>query len=464
MKKSLVKFLTFTVAALVCLTGMGHAGAIYLFNDHIEFSKSQPYTLTVDVEYYGPLGGDVVVSNTLDLGSGQSQVLYVPDAVDGGSAAISAPYGVTGVYVDSLYGKAYPAPNANYTSHWWALPVVVSDTQTAFHLTNSRCSTITADFDYQPYADVEPPTSVTLSVLGHETVAVPAPNGFWGSVAVDTSGADVAVVGEFSGTGYATVGAQPYGSQEVALPVLWNDPLTGFQSQVYVQNVGGYSTAVEITVYDANGTSYTPGSPVPLAGGEGAALDISSVPSGQPYSAIIVSNNSDVVATVHTVGQNGAAYAYNGTNTNMASSYIPLPFVAKSSANTSTVYAMGLEGSPGPGELMIYDPSGELLLSTSNTFTETVTTSIDLGLTEGLDSGFVGAAVMTADQPIAVVVVNEGPGNRVSAYENYQGGAVRKISTQRLILPVISSGAVEEKAYRYVKNNDDCFIQSLGNR
>ncbi|MEM4202696.1 MAG: hypothetical protein QXS54_01370 [Candidatus Methanomethylicaceae archaeon] len=187
----------------------------------------------------------------------------------------------------------------------------------------------------------------------------------------------------------------------------------GFQ----VQNLDPSNSAtIQIIFYNQNGSiAATVNDTIP-AGGSKTYFPLSAVSDGFNGS-VVISSDREIRAIANILG-NGTAYgaSYGGFTAGATTVYVPLLMKANSGFNTW--FNIQNTGSS-PANVTINYSDG--LTASCNNLQPGAACTLNQA-TEGHASGWVGSAIITANQPVAVTVMEVGP-TTLFAYDGFTGGS-----------------------------------------
>lgn len=187
---------------------------------------------------------------------------------------------------------------------------------------------------------------------------------------------------------------------------------SGFQ----VQNLENITATIQITFYNQNGSvAATVDDTIP-AGGSKTYFPLNAVSDGFNGS-VVISSDRDIRAIVNVLG-NGLAYgaSYGGFTRGATTVYVPL--LMKANSGYTTWFNVQNTGSA-PTNVSITYSDG---LTASCTNLQPGASCTLNQATEAHAAGWVGSAIVTATQPIAVTVMEVGP-TTLFAYDGFMDGS-----------------------------------------
>jgi acyl-coenzyme A thioesterase PaaI-like protein len=259
----------------------------------------------------------------------------------------------------------------------------------------------------------------------------PAMPSSWYGAAVITSDQDVVAVGRpHLGSEVMTYNGFLQGSTQVYAPMLFKNQW-GYDSALYVQNVGSSDATVTIEFYDAttgNLTCTKTDRITPLASKGYWLPDMSCTPAmpSSWYGAAVITSDQDVVA----VGRphlGSEVMTYNGFLQGSTQVYAPMLFKNQWGYD-SALYVQNVGSSDATVTIEFYDATtGNLTCTKTDRITPLASKGYwlpDMSCTPAMPSSWYGAAVITSDQDV-VAVGRPHLGSEVMTYNGFLQGSTQ---------------------------------------
>ncbi len=218
------------------------------------------------------------------------------------------------------------------------------------------------------------------------------------------------------------------------IPALAFANVTSYTSGFQLQNLTTSTANITITFYNQDGTQAASVSDTIAASGSNTYYPLSAVTSGFNGS-VVVSSDQQVAAIANVLGNNGA-YGASYIGFSQGATTVNLPLVMKDNYGISTWFNVQNTGSSNASVNVAFAGSS---CTASATVAPNAAATFDQATDSCLSSGYVGAATVTSDQPVAVVVMqvtsdSQGLMPNLLAYNGFT------TSSTAPVMPLVSSG------------------------
>ncbi len=218
------------------------------------------------------------------------------------------------------------------------------------------------------------------------------------------------------------------------IPALAFANVTSYTSGFQLQNLSSSAANVTISFYNQDGTQAASVSDTIAANSSTTYYPLSAVTSGFNGS-VVISSDQQVAAIANVLGNDGA-YGASYIGFSQGATNVNLPLVMKNNYGISTWFNVQNTGSSDANVTIAY-------AGTSCTETATIPASashtFDQSATGCLSDGYVGAAAITSDQPVAAIVMqvtsdSQGLMPNLLAYNGFTTASTAPV------MPLVSSG------------------------
>ncbi len=217
--------------------------------------------------------------------------------------------------------------------------------------------------------------------------------------------------------------------------------ISTYDSGFQIQNLGTVTATVTITFYNQDGTVAATVNDQIGANSSKTYYPLTSVSAGFNGS-VVVSSDQPVAAIVNVLGDSGAFGAsYSGFSSGSTTASIPL--VMKNNYGFSTWFNVQNTGTADANVTVTYSNG----TSEVATIKPGAAATFDQATNANLPDGFVGSAVVSSTQPVAIAVLEVGP-TTLLAYNGFPSGSTE------LLMPLVNANN-----YGYVTGIQ---IQNLG--
>ncbi len=218
------------------------------------------------------------------------------------------------------------------------------------------------------------------------------------------------------------------------IPALAFANVTSYTSGFQLQNLSASTANVTITFYNQDGTQAASVSDTIAANGSNTYYPLSAVTSGFNGS-VVVSSDQQVAAIANVLGNDGA-YGASYVGFSQGATSVNLPLVMKGNYGIDTWFNVQNTGSTNASVTVAY--AGSTCTETA-TIPPNASHTFDQAANTCLSSGYVGAASITSDQPVAAIVVqvtsdSQGLMPSLLAYNGFTSASTNPV------MPLVSSG------------------------
>ncbi len=226
------------------------------------------------------------------------------------------------------------------------------------------------------------------------------------------------------GLGLALLPAQRVAAQQ---GISWT---TGFR----VQNLGTATANVVVQLYEANGNSAgTINDTINATDGK-TYFPVPNVNPGFQGSAVISADQQ--IAAILNISGNNFAYNESALGISQPSNTVRLPLIMRNNSGFSTWFAVQNAGSAAASVTVQFSPNpgaGNAFTTPAQTIAPGASAIFDQSTQAELGNLFVGSAIVTGNQPLAVVVNQTGTGalKQLLAYSGFASGS------NNVILPLV---------------------------
>jgi hypothetical protein len=224
-----------------------------------------------------------------------------------------------------------------------------------------------------------------------------------------------------------------------------------FISEVVVSNPGSADANVTLTFVKSDGTQAM-AAPVSLVvkAGSSAKTFVPNIPGlADGRYSVVIDSDQNVTAIANLVSSNPAtSTSYNGIASVDTGTSFNIPSVYRNYFGFSSSIVVQNAGTSSANVTINYKNSaGATVASETRTIPHDASVTVDQTSTTGLADGFVGAAVVSSDQPVAAIFLISAAG-QLSSARGFKGGA------PVLYLPVIY--------HQYFNFNTNVLVQNVG--
>lgn len=224
--------------------------------------------------------------------------------------------------------------------------------------------------------------------------------------------------------GLALLPAQRVAAQQ---GITWT---TGFR----VQNLGTATANVNVQLYNPDGSSAGTINDTINASDGKTYFPVPNVPAGFQGSAVISADQQ--IAAILNISGNNFAYNESALGISQPSNTVRLPLIMRNNAGFSTWFAVQNAGTAPASVTVQFSANpgaGNNFTTSAQTIAPGASAIFDQATQSQLGNLFVGSAIVTGNQPLAVVVNQTGTGNlrQLLAYSGFASGS------SNVILPLV---------------------------
>jgi len=224
-----------------------------------------------------------------------------------------------------------------------------------------------------------------------------------------------------------------------------------FVSEVVVSNPGTAAATVNLSFVKSDGTlALSPPLQFTVAGGSSRKTFVPNVPGlADGRYSVVIDSDQNVTAIANLVSSSpSTSTSYNGIASADTGNSFNIPSVYRNYFGFSSSIVVQNAGTAAANVRISYrNAGGTEVASESRSIANSASSTFDQTSTSGLSDGYVGAAVVTSDQPVAAIFLISASG-QLSSARGFKGGA------PVVYLPVIYN--------QYFNFNTNVLVQNVG--